>query len=164
MTHVLTAAFGCGLLYALTLASTDPIDFGTGAVLGGALVWVFGRSLQRTVTGPRPPLWRRIAWFPVFAGAIVADAVVGTWDVALRVLGVRSFDAQGFVRVPIGERSERGLAVSALTITLSPGSVLIDVDPERGEMLFHEIDASDPDAVRARYQRFYDRYQRRVFP
>jgi hypothetical protein len=28
----------------------------------------------------------------------------------------------------------------------------------------HFIDASDPDAVRADLHRFYDRYQRRVFP
>ena len=31
-------------------------------------------------------------------------------------------------------------------------------------MLFHVIDASDPDAVRAQLDRFYQRYQRRVFP
>jgi multisubunit Na+/H+ antiporter MnhE subunit len=31
-------------------------------------------------------------------------------------------------------------------------------------MLFHVIDASDPDAVRDHLDRFYQRYQRRVFP
>jgi multisubunit Na+/H+ antiporter MnhE subunit len=68
------------------------------------------------------------------------------------------------VRIPIGLRSERGVAVSALTTTLSPGTVLIDVDAERRELLVHVIDATDPDEVRARAQRFYDRYQRNVFP
>jgi hypothetical protein len=31
-------------------------------------------------------------------------------------------------------------------------------------MLFHVLDASDPDAVRRRYEDFYRRYQRSVFP
>ncbi len=31
-------------------------------------------------------------------------------------------------------------------------------------MLMHVLDATDPDAVRARHDEFYDRYQRAVFP
>jgi len=66
--------------------------------------------------------------------------------------------------VPIGERTTSGVAVSALTTTMSPGEVLVDIDWERGVMLIHVLDARDPDAVRARHLRFYERYQRRVFP
>jgi multicomponent K+:H+ antiporter subunit E/multicomponent Na+:H+ antiporter subunit E len=80
------------------------------------------------------------------------------------VLHLRRLEQPGLVRIPIGERSERGVAVSALATTLSPGTVLVDVDWERRDLLLHVIDASDPDAVRARLQRFYDRFQRRVFP
>jgi multisubunit Na+/H+ antiporter MnhE subunit len=42
--------------------------------------------------------------------------------------------------------------------------MLVEVDNERQAMLFHVIDASDPDAVRDHLDRFYQRYQRRVFP
>jgi multicomponent K+:H+ antiporter subunit E/multicomponent Na+:H+ antiporter subunit E len=42
--------------------------------------------------------------------------------------------------------------------------VLVDVDWVRRDLVVHVIDASDPDGVRQRLQRFYDRYQRRVFP
>ena len=66
--------------------------------------------------------------------------------------------------MPIGERSELGVAVTGLLIGLSPGSLLLDVDSERQAMLFHVIDARDPDAVRAQIDHFYQRYQRRVFP
>jgi multisubunit Na+/H+ antiporter MnhE subunit len=100
----------------------------------------------------------------VFAAAVAADVAAGTWDVALRVLHLRHLDRPGTVRVPIGARTDRGVAVSALATTLSPGAVLVDVDWERREMLVHVIDASDPAAVCARLERFYDRFQRRVFP
>jgi multisubunit Na+/H+ antiporter MnhE subunit len=42
--------------------------------------------------------------------------------------------------------------------------VFIDLDEAAGVMLLHVIDASDPEQVRAAHLRFYERYQRRVFP
>jgi multicomponent K+:H+ antiporter subunit E/multicomponent Na+:H+ antiporter subunit E len=126
---------------------------------------LLGGRLQPVANEPPPsPLGTRLLWFPVFAAAVVVDVVQGTFDVALRVLSVRRLEAPGVVRVPIGERSDRGAAVAGLASSLSPGSVLVDIDWERRDLLFHVIDASDPDALRARQQRFYDRYQRRVFP
>ncbi len=163
MTQVLRIA-GLGLIFVLTLASTDPVDLALGVALGAALLGALGERLRLGHSGNLPPLAGRLLWFPVFASAVVADVAQGTWDVALRVLHLRPVEQPGLIRVPIGARSERGVAVSALATTLSPGTVLIDVDWERRDLLLHVIDASEPDAVRARLQRFYDRYQRRVFP
>jgi multicomponent Na+:H+ antiporter subunit E len=95
---------------------------------------------------------------------VAAEIVRGTWDVALRVLHLRPVEHPGIVLVPIGERTEVGVAVTGLLVGLSPGSLLLDVDTERQVMLFHVIDAGDPDAVRTQLDRFYQRYQRRVFP
>jgi multicomponent K+:H+ antiporter subunit E/multicomponent Na+:H+ antiporter subunit E len=133
-------------------------------LLGALLAAPLGRRLRLAPGGDLPSLGTRVVWLPVFAGAVLADVVLGTWDVALRVVGVRGLEQPGVVRVPIGERSERGVAVSALVTTLSPGSVLVDVDWERRDLVLHVIDASDPDGVRDRHQRFYGRYQRRVIP
>ncbi len=95
---------------------------------------------------------------------VVRDIIVGTWQVALVVLGLRPLQAPGIVKVPIGSRSPLGVTVSSLVESLSPGSILIDVDWDERLMYFHVIDASTPDRVRAKVQRFYERYQRRVFP
>lgn len=163
MTHVVRT-LGLGGIFLLTLASTDPVDLLLGVALGWALLVALHGRLRLGPTGELPPLGRRLLWFPAFAAAVAADVVHGTWDVALRVLHVRPLERPGIVRVPIGDRSERGVGVSALATTLSPGTVLVDVDWERHDLLLHVIDASDPDEVRARLHRFYHRYQRRVFP
>lgn len=155
---------GLGSVFMLTLPSADPADLALGTLIGGALLVALGDRLRLGPSGPRTPFAQRVLWFPVFAGAIVADIVQGAWDVALRVLHARPLEQPGLVRIPIGERSERGVAVSALATTLSPGTVLVDIDWQRRDLLLHVIDASDPDAVRARLQRFYDRFQRKVFP
>ena len=163
MTRV-AGAVGLGVLYVLTLASVDPVDLATGVLLGTVLVILLGSRLQLAPDPGAVTPARRVVWFLPFVGAVLADILQGTWDVALRVLHLRRLERPGLVRIPIGDRTRHGVAVSALATTLSPGSVLIDVDWERGDLLLHVIDASDPDQVRARLQRFYDRYQRRVFP
>lgn len=155
---------GLALVYVLTLASDDPVDLAAGLVFGAALTALLAGRLAAGPAGALPPVVGRVVGFPVFAGAVLADVLTGTFDVTLRVLGIRRLETPGIVRVPIGERSERGIAVSALATTLSPGTVFVDVDRDRGDMLLHVIDASDPAAVREKLQRFYDRYQRRVFP
>lgn len=164
MRHTIAAVGALALIYVLTLASTDPVDLAMGAAIGGLLVVLLGSRLRLGPGGDIPPMGERIVWFPVFLAAVLVDVAQGTWDVALRVMHLRRLEQPGLVRVPIGSRSERGVAVSALATTLSPGSVLIDVDWDRRHMLLHVIDARDPDEVRARLERFYDRYQRRVFP
>ncbi len=164
MTHRVLSVLVLAAIYVLTLASLDPLDIATGIVVGVVLTAVFAGRLEEAPRGPVPPLAQRVIGLPAFVWAVLVETAVGTWDVALRVIGVRSVAHPGVVRVPIGERSERGVAVTTLTTTLSPGSVVLDVDWEAGDMLFHIMDASDPDAFRAHMQRFYDRYQRRVYP
>ena len=163
MTRV-ASALGLGVLYVLTLASHDPVDLVTGVLLGTVLVILLGARLRLAPDPGAATPAQRVVWFLPFVGAVLADILQGTWDVALRVLHLRHLERPGLVRIPIGERTAHGVAVSALATTLSPGTVLIDVDWERGDLLLHVIDASDPDQVRERLQRFYERYQRRVFP
>ena len=133
-------------------------------LLGVVLVATLRERLPRGGGGDGPSVLGRVTAFPLFVLALLADIARGTWDVALRVVHLRPVDHPGIVRIPIGDRTRLGVAVSALATTLSPGSVFIDLDEAAGVMLLHVIDASDPDEVRAAHLRFYERYQRRVFP
>ena len=150
-------------VYLLSLGSADPVDAATGIVRAAALA-VGLRGRLESPRRPGPPLAARVAAFPLLLAALLADVARGTWEVALRVLHLRPLESPGIVLVPIGERSPLGVAVTGLLVGLSPGSLLLEVDAERQAMLFHVIDARDPDAVRGQIDRFYQRYQRRVFP
>ena len=152
------------LVYALVLASFHPWDLAIGGAVAAALLWGTRSFLFGGRPQPVPGLGGRLVAFVPFVAATVRDIVRGTWNVALVVLHLRPLRHPGIVAVPIGERTRLGVAVSALATNLSPGSVLVDVDWEHGAMLIHVLDASDPDAVREEHQRFYRRYQRRVFP
>jgi multisubunit Na+/H+ antiporter MnhE subunit len=151
------------LVYALVLASFKRWDLALGAAASVALLFAL-RGVARPSPEREPGLLRRIVAFFPFALAVLVDVARGTWEVALVTLHLRPLDKPGIVEIPVGERTPIGVAVSTLCATLSPGEFLVEVDEERREILLHVIDASDPDAIRERHRRFYERYQRWVFP
>jgi multicomponent Na+:H+ antiporter subunit E len=151
-------------VYLLALASLDPLDALAGVLIGAALlIWLRGFLLGGEPLGAAATLRRCLAFFP-FAAMTIAEIVRGTWRVSLIVVGLRPLRRPGIVLIPIGERTETGVAVTALAITLSPGELLVDIDEGREAMLIHVLDASEPDAVRAHYDHFYRRWQSKVFP
>lgn len=164
MSRYATALAFLTLTYALVLGSFHPLDLLFGASLSAALILVFRGFVYAAEPDSTPALPGRIAAFVPFALAVLRDIVVGTWEVTLVTLHIRPLTHPGIVAVPIGERTDTGVAVSALCTMLSPGAFLVDVDRERGVMLIHSIDAGDPEAVREEHERFYRRYQRKVFP
>jgi multicomponent K+:H+ antiporter subunit E/multicomponent Na+:H+ antiporter subunit E len=149
----------CGI-YLLALGRVSLGDIVVGLIISATLLLLLdhrGEPVQD------PPLGRRLLGFIPFVLAASYDIALRTWDVAMIVLGRRPA-APDYVEVPIGPRTRIGVAVTGLLVTLAPGSVLIDVDWERNTMLFHVFDASEPDTFRASLARFYERYQRWVFP
>jgi multisubunit Na+/H+ antiporter MnhE subunit len=152
------------LVYVLTLASFDPWDIGLGALIAAGLLGSFHRVLVGRRPAPLSNLPTRLIAFVPFAGRVLWEMLAGTWAVATVVLGLRPLRHSGIVAIPIEGRSHHGIAVTALVTTMSPGSYFIGVDSEQDAMLFHFLDASDPDAIRRDLARFYRRYQRHVFP
>jgi multisubunit Na+/H+ antiporter MnhE subunit len=164
MNRFLLAVATLILVYLLVLASTDPWDVAFGALLGTGLLL----GTRDYVFAGRPAaiahLARRTFAFLPFVRATVWDILRGTWWVALVVLHLRPLRHPGMVAIPFAERTPLGVAVTALVSGLSPGTFLVDVDEADRTMLMHVMDASDPDAVRAEFEAFYQRYQRHVFP
>ena len=149
-------------VYAMVLASFHPLDLLFGALISGVLVYAFRRFVFGDRLASSSGLARRcVAFFP-FAGAVVRDIVAGTWEVALITLHLRPLAKPGIVKVPVGERTPTGVAVTAIVTTLSPGDFLVEANDEF--MLIHTIDAGDPDDFRKDREDLYQRYQRKVFP
>lgn len=164
MNRALLALTLLTIVYVLVLASLDPWDLALGAALSGGVLVVFRAFLFGRRPVPIEDLGRRALAVPRFVWAVLVDITVGTWGVALVVLGIRPLSSPGIVVVPLGERTEAGVVVSAFAATLAPGEYLVDVDWANRHMLMHVLDASDPDAVRERFDDFYHRYQRRLVP
>jgi multisubunit Na+/H+ antiporter MnhE subunit len=164
MTRVLLSVVMLTVIYALTLSSLDPWDLAMGAFIAVALLVLFRPVTLGQHAAHLPGLPGRLLAFLPFVGWVALDVVVSAWKVALVIVGIRTLRHAQIVAVPIQGRSHRGIAVTALVTTLAPGSYFIGVDWERQVMLFHFLDASDPDAIRRSMTYSYERYQSRVFP
>lgn len=167
MVVVLLTAALLTLVYALTIGSFAPWDVGAGALIATALaVGLRGAEARRSLSGGvgLVELGKRTAGLPALTLVVLREMTVGTWQVASVVLGIRPLGRPGIVSVPIGDRSDAAVIVTAFLGTLSPGEFFVDADWERGVLWFHVLDASDPERVRARFREMYRRYQRRVVP
>ena len=162
--RVLASILALAAVYTLALASLNPWDLAIGIILGGLIVAAYGGFM---FTGPalRPAeIARRAIHFPALAIATAIDIVRGTIAMTRVVLSRNPSRNTGLVHLTIGERTEIGLAVSGIANTLSPGTVIVDVDLLAGIWTIHSIDVSDEDALRDDVQQFYDRFQRHVWP
>ena len=160
---LLSAAATAGVYLAI-LGSTDPLDVVTGLVIAAAIIAVARRAIFDPDPPELPPLLGRVVAFPAWILAIARDVLRGVFQVARASVDRRNLPPAGVIEIPIGDRTTPGIGVSALTATLSPGEVLVDVDLERGVMYLHVLDATDPEAVRTAHAEVYRRYQRRVIP
>jgi multisubunit Na+/H+ antiporter MnhE subunit len=164
MTRFILSVLGLSVIYSMFLLSAHPWDLAAGTGIAIGVILLFRRHIFGSVGKPLTSLGQRAVALLPFAWFVFTDVARGIWTVMVIVLGLRPLDRSGIVAIPIGQRTANGVAVTAWATTLSPGSVLIDVDWEQQVMLFHFIDATEPDKLRKTLQDFYDRYQRKVFP
>lgn len=162
MMRYVFALVGLTLVYALALASFEPWDLAFGAGLSAVLLLSFGRLVFGSEWSPASI--GRVAAFIPFAVAVGRDVLVGAWEVFLMTVHLRKPSEVGVVAVPLGERSDTGVAVSALVAAFTPGTLLVEVDEEERVMLIHPVNATNPEAVCEAQQEFYRRYQKKVFP
>ncbi|MDO8188800.1 Na+/H+ antiporter subunit E [Conexibacter sp. JD483] len=158
-------------VWLLTLGSVAWGDVAVGVVLAVLLELGWRRRVARggtigTEDGDlqRPPLHRALLATPALVWAVLVEITRGTVDVAKYSLGIREVEHDGIVEIRLEGISEEGVAAWAFISTISPGELVLDVDEERGVLVIHALDASDPEAIRARHHDFYERYQRKVIP
>lgn len=162
--EVALAAALCLIVWSLTLGSASAPDL----LLGLAIVLLVLLGLRRDLFTGQPPrpaqLARRTAAFVPFLLAVAWEVAVGTWRVALVVVGLRRSVVSGVILVPMEERSDIGVAVTGLVISLTPGETLLDVDWQQRVMLVHALEVDDPEELRRSQRRLFERFQRPVFP
>jgi len=148
----------------MAIASFQPWDLAIGAAISTGLLLLCRPQIPTDQGQTTPPLYRRALHFPLFIAAVWLDILIDTWRVVLMVLSFQPPRQPDFVEIAIDERSETGSAIDGFVNTVSPGSYLVEIDQKRGIILFHVVDADDPQSVREAYQRKYQQRQRSVFP
>ena len=131
-------------------------------VLGGLLAVTVP---QLTVAfWPAPPRfilsWRVLRFLAVFLG----DIISANWRVARQVIGPACRLSPAFVEVPLDLRDPFVVTLLASVVSLTPGTVSIDVDQQRWVLRIHALDAPDPQALVHEIKERYERPLREIFP
>lgn len=91
---------------------------------------------------------KRYFWAILYIPTLVWWCILANLDVAYRVLHPNLPIRPGIVKVKTRLRSKSGLTVLANSITLTPGTMSVEIDPE-GYIYVHWIYVKDPDIEKA---------------
>lgn len=134
-----------------------PAHWLLGALLGVALPLAFSALTPRVTT------LRRTGLALALLGVFLKDIVVANFEVARRILGPESAIRPRFVWVPLGITNPQGIAVLAAMVTMTPGTLSVDITTDRRWLLVHAFNADDEAALIADLQQRYERPLREIF-
>ncbi len=140
------------LMWLLLNQSAAPAHWLLGAVLG-IVAPLLARPLQPHGHARlrRPLALVRLLWMAAI------EIVRSCFNVTQIILLRRSADVNSqFIRVPLDLKSPHGLALLSCLINSTPGTVWVEILPERHELLLHVFDLHDEawwvDTIKTRYE------------
>jgi len=100
----------------------------------------------------RPHIFKHISrylWFLYYIPLLIWECIKANIDVAYRVIHPDLPINPGIVKVKTTLKSDTGLTFLANSITLTPGTMSVDIDEENGFLYIHWIDVKDKDIQKA---------------
>lgn len=141
---------GIAVVWLLLQASLAPGDLLWAAIMGVVLPWLAHDFIG---AGSRPRA----------AGVALRLALTVTWDIVLANMAVARIvlhpgvePRPAWVRVPCSLGDDRGIALLAMIITNTPGTVSCVIEPDQRHILVHVLDTADPAAVVAEILQRYE--------
>jgi multicomponent Na+:H+ antiporter subunit E len=126
----------------------------TGLGVGLVLAFV-GRRFYRPVTGLDASL-RPLPYAAMYLATFVWELVTANLDVARRVVAPSMPIDPAVVEVPLRVESDLAITTIANSITLTPGTLTMDYDPDTNSLYVHSIDAGDREATVEAIRRWED--------
>jgi multicomponent K+:H+ antiporter subunit E len=126
-------------------------------LLGVAIPWA-----TRRFWPDRPRLVRPIVGLALFV-RLVIDIVVANWQVARLVVGALDRLDPAFLELPLDIEDPFVATLLGSIVSLTPGTVSVEIERERKVLLVHALDADDPPAMVARIKARYEAPLKEVF-
>ena len=118
----------------------------------GILVSCFVSFMTGDMFVKRPHVFKsinRYLWFLYYIPLFIWECIKANIDVAYRVTHPDLPINPGIVKVKTTLKSDTGLTFLANSITLTPGTMSVDIDQENSFLYIHWIDVKDKDIQKA---------------
>jgi multicomponent Na+:H+ antiporter subunit E len=145
------------------------IDFFVGFVVGFTIIALTQNVLREQLPARSQPL--RPEAYPLQTWRAIKFIAFGLWsiikaniDVARIIVRPRLNIKPGIIAIPLDVRSDVGITVLANLITLTPGTVTMDISSDKKTIYVHCIDIQDADAIRDDIKQNFESRVMELFP
>lgn len=136
--------------------------FTLGSLVMGLMVGLAIPLLVRSFWTERPVMRRPLLALALLA-RVLLDIVVANVEVARLVLGPTARLRPASLELPLALSSPYVATILASIISLTPGTVSVDIDMEGRRLLVHALNAPDPEATIATIKRRYEAPLKEIF-
>ncbi len=144
---------GLALLWAAVLGAFSLANLAAGFVLGFAILALVGGWIGST------RYFAKAVRFVEFVGFFLAQLVLSSVRVATDVLTPRLRAEPAIVSIPLDARTDGEITLLANLISLTPGSLSLDVSEDRRTLFVHVMFLEDAETCRREIK---DGFERRV--
>ena len=141
------------LLWAAVVGSVDTAHLLTGFVVGYLVLWIARPVLGSTRYFGK--FFEALRFVTFFLYELVLSNLRVAWD----VLTPKAYRRPGVVAVPLDAETDAEITLLANLVTLTPGSLSLDVSPDRGCLYVHAMFVDEPEQLR---QDIKNGFERRV--
>ncbi len=134
-----------------------PVNLGVGFVVGYVILMLVQRALGPSRYFSKAPAAVRLLLF--FGWELIRANV----RMAIYVLGPNRLMHPGIVAVPLEPKGEIELTLLANMITLTPGTLSLDVADDRSVLYIHAMDVGDPERFVEEIKNGFERRLRELF-
>ncbi|MCE8006441.1 Na+/H+ antiporter subunit E [Aestuariivita sp.] len=130
------------LVWAFFFGDFSLLTLSSGLVLGYGVLWL----LQPLTGGPSGYFLRVWYWFKLivmFHYELVVSSLEVLWDILTPTHRARP----AIIEMPLDVKSDAGILLVTNLISLTPGTLSLDVSADRKTLSLHAMFADDPDAV-----------------
>jgi len=130
------------LAWGAVSASFQPLNLAFGFVLGAIALFVIREQVGSV------GYFSRILRIVSLALLFVYELILSSVRVAILVLKPNMNLKPGIMAYPLKVDRDAEITLLANLITLTPGTLSVDVSPDRKYLYIHALDCSDPDSTR----------------
>lgn len=138
-------------VWALLMGDINVANLTVGFVLGYLVLWLAQPVLRDARYFRRGP--QAIRFLVFFVKEIVASNLL----VAREVLSPRPRRRPGVVAVPLDAKTDAEITLLANVVTLTPGTLSLDVSPDRSTLYVHTMFLDSPEALRRDIKEGFER-------
>jgi multicomponent K+:H+ antiporter subunit E len=139
-------------MWLLLNQSVSPGHLVLGAIVALVASWTLSVFRMERSRLRRPQAMVQLA-LRVLVDIFRSNLAVGT----IILTGTRGGGRAGFMTIPLDLRSQGGLAMLAIILTATPGTLWMNYDAAKGELLLHVLDLVDEEhwttLIKQRYER-----------